>query len=487
MTKGPLAHLLEATTNWISHSSRIMAPFARPSPASVAAATSSSSPSSRVGVDHLEFADVWHGEAARSRTRSNDDGAANEDDDCRSIMDGGGDDVKICFRNLGTEDLVVCWVDEKGRPHHFYALEPTSVLPGTDVTSDDAIEHSHAGHAFVVASASSQRDTESIRKSKRLAGANLVGGVRPKDGADFVLVEIHPRPEPNVGGGCCGAFLRRGKANSSNNNKKKDSRNNGGSSAAGFDDGADIAGAAEYDMVVQRGTVDPTPLDTTGKRYVETTLGGWPVRLDAKLKKGDRRLRPLEKDLKALGQRLPPAARDLLRESTPLWINDTYWYGPKACPIQAKACCFHPHVEWLRENGCNPKKAECVEVYDLDDYNDSRYHWLAGGVMLHEYSHAYHFKFLDGGYDNAQIEACYAAAMQERLYDRVGVHGAQGPTARAYASKDPMEYFAELSTAFLGGIDPNQEYNKWFPYNRKQVAEHDPNAYEMLKDVWQVK
>lgn len=105
--------------------------------------------------------------------------------------------------------------------------------------------------------------------------------------------------------------------------------------------------------------------------------------------------------------------------------------------------------------------------------------------MIHELSHAYHFKVLPDGYDNAEIQECYEAAMRDGLYDCVQVHGSQGPTARAYACENCMEYFAELSTAFLGGKS-DEEYNKWYPFNRKQIKEHDPRAYALLKKVWNV-
>lgn len=44
-----------------------------------------------------------------------------------------------------------------------------------------------------------------------------------------------------------------------------------------------------------------------------------------------------------------------------------------------------------------------------------------------------------------------------------------------------MEYWAELSTAFLGlgGTNPEEEYNKWFPLNREQIKSHDPRAYQV--------
>ena len=80
--------------------------------------------------------------------------------------------------------------------------------------------------------------------------------------------------------------------------------------------------------------------------------------------------------------------------------------------------------------------------------------------------------------------------MEEKLYDCVEVHNDRGyfEERRAYACTDPMEYFAELSTAFLGGADEDEhlEFNKWFPFNRKQLREHDPRAYKLLKKLWGV-
>jgi hypothetical protein len=49
-----------------------------------------------------------------------------------------------------------------------------------------------------------------------------------------------------------------------------------------------------------------------------------------------------------------------------------------------------------------------------------------------------------------------------------------------------MEYFAELSVAFLGGLG-KEEHNKWFPFNRRQIKEHDPEAFEMLQRIWKVR
>lgn len=98
---------------------------------------------------------------------------------------------------------------------------------------------------------------------------------------------------------------------------------------------------------------------------------------------------------------------------------------------------------------------------------------------------------MEDGYDNKEIIDCYNSAMAEQLYDCVPVHNHKGgkDERKAYACTDAMEYFAELSVAFLGGIDEDKdlEFNKWYPFNRNQIKEHDPRAYSMLKKLWGVK
>ena len=151
--------------------------------------------------------------------------------------------------------------------------------------------------------------------------------------------------------------------------------------------------------------------------------------------------------------------------------------------------CFHGSSEWLQKNGMSTAKSGGVELYNTCKYLDDVDLWYGkGGVLLHELSHAWHNKFLKDGFDNKNIERCYTLAMEEKLYDRVKVHQHGGKTGeqRAYACTNPMEYFAELSVAYLGGVDDdeNLEFNKWFPFNRKKLKKHDPRAYKMLEEVW---
>ena len=83
--------------------------------------------------------------------------------------------------------------------------------------------------------------------------------------------------------------------------------------------------------------------------------------------------------------------------------------------------------------------------------------------------------------------------MKAGLYDSVRVHGPQGGedgtrTAKAYACTNCMEFFAELSTAYhwapAAGGDTVLEYNKWFPFNRHQLQQHDPETVVVLRKYW---
>lgn len=89
----------------------------------------------------------------------------------------------------------------------------------------------------------------------------------------------------------------------------------------------------------------------------------------------------------------------------------------------------------------------------------------------------------------------------------IGLHGA----AKAYACTNCMEFFAELSVAFLwqkdsikelDNYDTNEkindntdntiinaydiEYNKWYPHNYIQLFDHDIETCKMLSSIWKI-
>ena len=132
------------------------------------------------------------------------------------------------------------------------------------------------------------------------------------------------------------------------------------------------------------------------------------------------------------------------------------------------------------------EKAGCVEVYSISGYiNDSNL-WGVGGILMHELSHAYHDKFCVDGYGNSVIDSAYRQAIARGLYDRVQVHGPQGRDGpiKAYACSNRMEFWAELSVAYMWKKNNECEYNKWFPFNNQQFRSHDPESWAIFDKLW---
>lgn len=367
--------------------------------------------------------------------------------------------VRVCFRNHSLEPLFLCWMDAKGNPHHFYQLKPTRTQKNTEVTSRDHIEQTRIGHVFCIARPKQKGNFE------RKEIGDIVAAYQPNDGlVHLVTIEYHPDNNSNDNimeqqQNCCRPKRRK------------------------------LRGPipSRWKLTVQPATLDPTPVDNTKKKYIQATLGGWPIYMEPDWHENDVELQQqLEQDIQYAASCLPSHARDLLRRDTSLYINKSIKYGSKASPMRGKGLCYHTGTEWLKENGMSTAKAMCIELYNAKDYKTDRLLWGKGGVILHELCHAYHHKILPKGYDNPDIIACYQHAMKKKLYEKVRVHGIQGPTARAYACTNAMEYWAELSTALLGGTDKKEEYNKWFPFNKQQLASHDVKAYDTFCKLWKL-
>lgn len=363
-----------------------------------------------------------------------------DSDEIRTTHD--GDFVRVCFRNHADEPLLLCWVDAEGRPHHFYRLDPSPNYGG--IVSKDHVEKTKVGHAFLLATAD---DIELVQNQKSLNEATILGGYRATQSNDkeLHLVTVHSNPRREVL--CCSPrFLR----------------------------------ASQHWIDVTTAMVDPTPLDQSKKVYHPQQVCGWTVCTDWTLDEEFCQL--LKTDLEAAQKALPAHV-----PRPTIYFNRCLEYGPAACPVKGQGGCFHPDLDWLVENGMSPQKLHCIEFYNAQDYCERRGDWGPGGVLIHETSHAYHHQCLPNGYGNQEILECYDQAMKDGLYDQVDYHGRDGTKgrARAYAATNCMEYWAELSTAFLGGLDES-EYNKWYPFHRAQLKRHDPRAYRLLQKLWKV-
>lgn len=338
------------------------------------------------------------------------------------------------------------WVDEHRALHSFKKINPTrrsTIVDSETVVDKDRIEQSYLGHAFiiVVRETDDDEEDETPLDIKSIDQATVIGGYRPSilstdsevDDDDYPchVLEITER-EDNRGGPSCWSFCRPTQQASC---------------------------SSDFPLLLIEGK-RLEPMDTTKKEYAKENICWWPVRVEKDAFGGDnKKLREtFKQDLDYCLKALPHHAYHALKEAkTHIYMNKSFLQGPKIRPSKAIGGCFHPDKEWLVKNGYNEEKAGCIEFYDTTHYQKDHDMWGRGGVLIHEFSHAYHHKCLPNGYDNEEILVCYEKAMKEGLYDMVRVHGPQGPQARAYAANNCMEYFAELSTAFLGGKNENEE------------------------------
>ncbi|GAB6186654.1 metallopeptidase [Thermopirellula anaerolimosa] len=174
----------------------------------------------------------------------------------------------------------------------------------------------------------------------------------------------------------------------------------------------------------------------------------------------------LREQLEEIDRVLPPEALEKVR-------GLTIWAELDANPRGGMV--YHPSREWLASHGVNPDKAKGIEISSA--HNFLAWRKAQPCMVLHETAHAYHDQVLPGGYGNRRIREAFERASKAGLYDEVKY--VQGSTKRAYAIKNPMEFFAENTEAFFGR-------NDFYPFDREELRRHDPETYRMIAELWGV-
>src|ERR1035438_6756457 len=97
-------------------------------------------------------------------------------------------------------------------------------------------------------------------------------------------------------------------------------------------------------------------------------------------------------------------------------------------------------------------------------------------MVMHELAHGYHQQFL--GENHAGIRRCYQNALSKGLFD--SVLRINENHERHYAMTNEKEFFAEMTEAFFGT-------NDFYPFVRAELKERDPELYDLMCEVWEVK
>ena len=204
------------------------------------------------------------------------------------------------------------------------------------------------------------------------------------------------------------------------------------------------------------------------ENYHQVDVDGWTLMVNKRLDD-----HPQEKrdGLEALRwqlwmiERVVPAEAVAAMKKTKIWVE-------YKCVAAAQ---YHPGRDWLIENNYNPAKTKCVDVGDITRYTKN----LPGRatmVMLHEMIHAWHDQVL--GFDDERIIKAFEKSRDSGVYDEVVRD--RHVKVKHYALTNHKEWFAEISETYLW-------VNDYYPFNRAELKIADPQAYELMEEIWGMK
>jgi len=201
------------------------------------------------------------------------------------------------------------------------------------------------------------------------------------------------------------------------------------------------------------------------------SVEGWTVRVDDRLLQapddelGRRALRFLEAKLSDIRAVVPA---DKVKKLQAVTIVLDLTHG-KLGPMQ-----YHPDPGWLRANGYSTDLAKCVHLPRAADVATVRNIREQPWVILHELAHAYHDQVL--GFDEPRIKEAYEKYKKSGRGDSTLLYN--GKHVKHYALTNPIEFFAEMTEAYFG-------VNDFFPFNRAELKEAEPELHELLAHIWE--
>ncbi|MCE9560518.1 MAG: metallopeptidase [Planctomycetes bacterium] len=202
-------------------------------------------------------------------------------------------------------------------------------------------------------------------------------------------------------------------------------------------------------------------------------IEGWTVRVDDRLlaepniELGTKALRFLEGKLSDIKVVVP---EDKVKKLQTVVIVLDLTHGDLR-PMQ-----YHPSAGWLKDNGYSPDLAKCVHLPRAADLATKRNIREQPWVILHELAHAYHDQVL--GFEEPRIKEAYEKYKKSGHGDKTLLFN--GNRVKHYALTNHKEFFAEMTESYFGS-------NDFFPFNRGELKESEPEIYELMMNVWDSK
>jgi hypothetical protein len=205
--------------------------------------------------------------------------------------------------------------------------------------------------------------------------------------------------------------------------------------------------------------------------HTDRKIEGWTVRVDDRLLQapndelGKRALRVLEGKLSDINAVVP---EDKLKKLRAVVIVLDLSNG------KLEVMQYHPSAGWLKANGYSTDLAKCVHIPRAADLPTKRYINEQPWAILHELAHAYHDQVL--GFDDPRIKEVYEHYKKSGHGDKVLLY--DGRHVKHYALTDHKEFFAEMTESYFG-------VNDFFPFNRAELKEAEPEIFDLLKQIWE--
>lgn len=206
------------------------------------------------------------------------------------------------------------------------------------------------------------------------------------------------------------------------------------------------------------------------KVHTQRDIEGWSVHIDNRLLAGDDKSAG-DHALRILANRLydikhvVPADKVKRLQKVPIWLDQSHG---KLRPAQ-----YHPSKGWLKANGFSEELARCVHIPIAADFSSVGHQRVQPWSVLHELAHAYHDQVL--GFDHAEIRAAFERFKTSGKYKST-LH-INGKKTQHYGLTNEKEFFAEMTEAYFGS-------NDFFPFNRAELKQEEPELHELLTKIW---
>ena len=210
------------------------------------------------------------------------------------------------------------------------------------------------------------------------------------------------------------------------------------------------------------------------RSYIHQTEGHWEIYVEDSMKPGDPQLyqdslNKLNESLDSIYSLLPDQAKPKLKQ-----LNIFLLWGEAAPKGGRKSgMSFIRKGEPDNYHYLDPKWENAVVIYSAENLMYLNELWTKKAIF-HELSHAWHI--LNWPEKHLPIYQTWESSVKTQRYTHV--KDIKGTVIKsAYARKNQLEYFAELSAMyFVGG--------NYYPYDKAGLKTYDPEGYAMVELLW---